>query len=104
LEIGAFDSAQLSVYLVFFHSARAVLFRDGIREKSHYCIEIYLDFAYHKKGFLEEDWILLFNMIRSARHQHQYSFHAKPSKEELKETIKSARDFMNRMSGLLEDD
>lgn len=30
-------------YMVFFHSARAGLFRDGIREKSHYCIEIYPD-------------------------------------------------------------
>lgn len=55
LESGALDSANLSVYLVFFHSARAVLFRDGIREKSHYCLGIYLDLAYHKKGLLKKN-------------------------------------------------
>lgn len=103
LESGAFDSAQLSVYLVFFHSARAVLFRDGIREKSHYCLGIYLDIAYHQKGLLEKKWILLFNRMRSTRHKHQYSFHAKPSEEELNENIKSARDFIDRISRLLED-
>lgn len=36
LESRAYNSAQLSVYLIFFHAARAVLFRDGVREKSHY--------------------------------------------------------------------
>lgn len=103
LESGAYNSAQLSVYLVFFHSARAVLFRDGIREKSHYCLGIYLDLAYHKKGLLEEEYILLFNRMRTARHQQQYSFHTKPTMEELIETIKSARDFKGKISSLLED-
>lgn len=103
LESGAYNSAQLSVYLVFFHSARAVLFRDGIREKSHYCLGIYLDLAYHKKSLLEEEYILLFNRMRTARHQQQYSFHTKPTMEELIETIKSVRDFKGRISRLLED-
>lgn len=103
LESGAFDSAQLSVYLVFFHSARAVLFRDGIREKSHYCLGIYLDLAYNKKGLLEKNWIHLFNRMRSTRHQHQYSFHVKPSREELAENIKSAREFRDRILKLLKD-
>ena len=38
LEAGALRSAVSSAYLAVFHSARAVLFRDGVREKSHYCI------------------------------------------------------------------
>lgn len=43
LENNTCKSAQISTYLAFFHSPRAALFRDGIREKSHYCIGVYLE-------------------------------------------------------------
>ncbi|MDD4446734.1 MAG: HEPN domain-containing protein [Methanothrix sp.] len=51
-------SAISSAYLAVFHSARAVLFRDGVREKSHYCIGLYLQ-RYVEDGTLEEDWPML---------------------------------------------
>ncbi len=41
--IGAFRSAHIAAYMGYFHAARALLYRDGIREKSHYCIGIYLE-------------------------------------------------------------
>ena len=66
-------SAISSAYLAVFHSARAVLFRDGVREKSHYCIGLYLQ-KYVEEGTLEEEWPMLFDRIRSVRHADQYSF------------------------------
>ena len=36
---GVFRSALLAAYNAYFHAARAILFRDGLREKSHSCIE-----------------------------------------------------------------
>lgn len=102
LESGAYNSAQLSIYLVIFHAARAVLFRDGVREKSHYCISIYLE-KYYRKGFLEENWILLFDRMRSKRHMQQYSFQTEPSEEEIKSGIKSANSFNKRIKKLLKD-
>jgi uncharacterized protein (UPF0332 family) len=66
LEIEAVRSALMAVYMGYFHAARAVLFRDGIREKSHYCIGIYLE-TYVEKGLLEEEWIALFDHIRGLR-------------------------------------
>ncbi|WP_052300913.1 HEPN domain-containing protein [Methanoplanus limicola] len=41
LSAGAKRMAISGAYMGWFHSSRAVLFRDGIREKSHYCIELY---------------------------------------------------------------
>ena len=38
-----YQSSVLSSYLAMFHSARAILFRDGYREKSHYCVARYLE-------------------------------------------------------------
>jgi uncharacterized protein (UPF0332 family) len=52
----AYKSAISSLYLAIFHSARAVLFRDGVREKSHYCVGVYLE-KYVDEGVLEEDWV-----------------------------------------------
>lgn len=102
LENEAYRSAQISTYIALFHSVRAILFRDGIREKSHYCIGIYLE-KYVNNGNLEEEYVMLFDRMRSARNTDQYSFQIAPSPEEVKSGIKSADDFINRMDQLLNE-
>lgn len=97
----AYKSAISSLYLAIFHSARAVLFRDGVREKSHYCVGVYLE-KYVDEGVLEEDWVLIFDRIRSIRHTDQYSFQTHPSKEEVDSGIDIAGKFVDRMEKLLE--
>jgi uncharacterized protein (UPF0332 family) len=62
-EIDALRSALIAVYMGYFYAARALLYRDGIREKSHYCIGVYLE-SYHKKGLLEDEWVLQFDHLR----------------------------------------
>jgi len=42
LKNGILRAATSSRYGAIFQGARAVLFRDGIREKSHFCLELYL--------------------------------------------------------------
>jgi len=55
LNSDAFDSSVLASYMVFFHSARAILFFDGFREKSHFCVARYLEELYVKTGKLETE-------------------------------------------------
>ena len=98
----ALRSALSSAYLAVFHSARAVLFRDGVREKSHYCIGLYLQ-RYVEEGSLEEDWPMLFDRIRSVRHADQYSFMASPTDEEVQAGIDLAERFIERMERLIEE-
>ncbi len=86
LEAKALRSALSSAYLAVFHSARAVLFRDGVREKSHFCIGLYLQ-KYVEEGTLEEEWPMLFDRIRSVRHADQYSYMALPTHEEVRAGI-----------------
>jgi len=100
LEIGAVRSALMAVYMGYFHAARAVLFRDGIREKSHYCIGIYLE-TYVEKGRLEEKWIALFDHIRGLRQADQYSLDARPSGQEAAAAIEGAGRFIDRIEELL---
>ena len=99
---GAFKSAISSLYLALFHSAREVLFRDGVREKSHYCIGIYLG-KYVEQRVLEKDWVLIFDRIRSLRHTDQYSLRIHPTKEEVESGIGIAGDFIDRMEKLLNE-
>ena len=98
----ALRSALSSAYLAVFHSARAVLFRDGVREKSHYCIGLYLQ-RYVEEGSLEENWPMLFDRIRSMRHADQYSFMARPTGEEVQAGIDLAERFIERMERLLQE-
>lgn len=60
LKSGAFNSSALASYLAMFHSARAILFVDGYREKSHACIARYLEEKYVRPGKLEKKWVKLF--------------------------------------------
>ena len=101
LEAEAYRSALSSAYLAVFHSARAILFRDGVREKSHYCIGLYLQ-KYADEGALEDEWPMLFDRIRSVRHADQYSFQARPTEEEVRAGLDLAERFINRMERLLE--
>ena len=102
LEAEAYRSALSSAYMAVFHSARAVLFRDGVREKSHYCIGLYLQ-RYVEDGTLEENWPMLFDRIRSVRHADQYSFMALPTVEEVQAGIDLAERFIERMERLLRE-
>ena len=45
VKLGVFEFAIIESYMSMFHASRAILYKDGIQEKSHFAIYIYL----HKK-------------------------------------------------------
>jgi uncharacterized protein (UPF0332 family) len=99
-ESGSLRSAYSSAYMCYFHSARAILFKDGYREKSHYCIGVYLDHLFSINR-LEIQWVLAFDNVRNSRHNEQYNFSGPPSKEEVRAVIRDASAFMERMRLLI---
>ena len=96
----AFDSSVLASYMVMFHSARAILFHDGYREKSHACVARYLEEKYFKTGKLEKKWIELLDHNREVRHIDQYDLSFFSTDEEAKNAIESSIKFFNRMKSL----
>ena len=100
LDADALRSGLIAVYMGYFHAARALLYRDGIREKSHYCIGIYLE-SYQKKGLLEDKWVLQFDHMRGLRQNDQYSFDARPTTAEVRQALLDAEHFINRMEQLI---
>ncbi len=100
LGVEAFDSCVTSSYMAMFHAARAILFRDGFREKSHYCLARYLD-LYVERGALEQKWVDLLDRIRDLRHAGQYDFMHASTEEEAKSILKVAHAFVDRLDLLL---
>lgn len=103
LAAGAINSSLLCSYLSMFHSARAILFHDGYREKSHYCVARYLEENYVKKGLLEAKWVELLDHHRDLRHMSQYSVESFATGEEAENALETAKEFLERMKKLLEE-
>ncbi len=99
---GAYRSSVISSYMSMFHAARAILFCDGYREKSHFCIARFLEEKYAKVKLLEQTWIDLLDYYRELRHNDQYSLNFLVTKEEAKGALDNAAKFIERMGALLE--
>ncbi|MBN2518246.1 MAG: HEPN domain-containing protein [Candidatus Altiarchaeota archaeon] len=102
MDARAYNSCILSSYAAMFHSARAILFLDGFREKSHACIARYLEAKYVKKGLLEKGWVDLLDRYRDLRHDGQYGIIRTINEKDAEDALDTATDFVKRMGKLLD--
>ena len=96
----AYGSSVISSYLAMFHSSRAILMRDGFREKSHYCIARYLEEKYVRKGHLEKKWVDLLDHCRELRHESQYDVSFFATVSDAESALATAGKFVERMKVL----
>lgn len=85
-----FDSCLVASYVAMFHSARAILIKDGFREKSHYCIVRYLEEKYSKIGKLDIKIVDLLDRYRELRHEDVYGIDFEATEKDAKEAIQNA--------------
>ncbi len=88
---GIYSTCLLAAYEAIFHAARAILLKDGYRERSHYCIARYIDETYVKKGFLNVDIINTIDSYRELRHNTAYGLEFFASESDAKRAIKDAK-------------
>lgn len=92
LEKAGFGQAALvTVYASMFHAGRALLYRDGVQEKSHFCLIVYLREKYGRTGELDNGLITVMDALREERHDVMYGvekIRVKPGQVEL--AIKTA--------------
>lgn len=103
LSNGLYKSSVLTAYLGMFHSARAILYLDGFREKSHFAIARYLETAYVSEDKLEKEWVELLDYCRELRHNDQYRTSFFVSAEEAQDYVKKAESFVKRIEKLMEE-
>ncbi len=94
-EHGFYEQVILYSYTAMFQGARALLFKDGIFEKSHYCVVEYLKHNYLKSCKLDQSHIYWLDTYRIERHETLYGLEKIDIKEnDARDAIKTARDFL----------
>ncbi len=96
--VGSDMSAFLTSYSCMFHCARAILFRDGIQEKSHKALCDYLKEKYRDLGI---EYINSFDSYRELRHAVAYGIDTVTSKEDAKNAINFAAIFLKNVKDYL---
>jgi len=101
--VESFRTSVMASYMAMFHAARSILFIDGLREKSHYCIARYIEDKYVRKGRLESKWIEILDHQRETRHNSQYDTGFSASLDDAEDALETAKSFVNRMQILLKE-
>lgn len=94
-----FDSAIILGYTAMFHAARGLLYKDGIREKSHFCLVLYLRERYAAK--IPVHLINSMDNFRIERHEILYGLEFAPTGEDVEILLKDAKEFIETVEKLL---
>ncbi len=92
----------IALYNAFFHAARALLFKDGIKERSHYCLARYIESEYVSKGKLSKKFIFALDTLRDLRHASQYSLNALVIDENLDDFLGLCIEFIDKVKKIVE--
>ncbi|MBS3143854.1 HEPN domain-containing protein [Candidatus Woesearchaeota archaeon] len=95
LKLKIFEYAILESYMAMFHASRALLYKDGIQEKSHFAVFIYLKEKYKNKIPLHI--LNLLNIHRTERHEAMYGLEYKPTEEDALTAIEDANAFVREI-------
>lgn len=99
---GIYESALINAYTCMFHCARALLYKDGYKERSHYAVWVYLNEKY--SGKLERKYLGEFEGLRVARHGLMYGLEEEDGEEcaqKAKEAIETAQGFMDAVERII---
>lgn len=95
LKMNFFKFAILEAYMAMFHSCRALLYKDGVQEKSHYAMYIYLKEKYSNK--IPLNVINLLNIHRTERHEAMYGLEYEPNKDDAVTALDDAKLFVKEI-------
>lgn len=93
LSIHRYRVVAILSYTAMFHAARAILFRDGIKERSHECIPVYLKEKYPELETLAN----ILDSYRRFRHDAIYGLDFVMDEEEAQAALDSAKEFLEKI-------
>ncbi|MBI4449258.1 HEPN domain-containing protein [Candidatus Woesearchaeota archaeon] len=100
LAAGFSEEAVLYAYTAMFHAGRALLYRDGVKENSHYGLFVYLKERYGT--LLEARFMSELDALRQERHELMYGLESrKYSALEVQDVLKVANDFCRAIQDLI---
>ncbi len=96
IKIGKERMATIALYNAFFHTARALLFKEGIKERSHFCVARYLEEKFVHEKLLDVKFLNYLDTLRDARHETQYSLNITEIEIDLGAALGICREFMKQ--------
>jgi len=100
MSIHRYRVVAISSYSSMFHAARAILFRDGIKERSHECIPVYLKEKYPELEILSN----ILDSYRRFRHDAIYGLDFAIDEKEAKAALDSAKEILEKIKFFIDDD
>lgn len=97
---GRYKWSTIQGYYAMFHAARAMLYSQGYREKSHYCLSVALRALFVDKGKLDIEFVEAFNNAMMLRENADYR--TRFSKSGAKLVLEKAEEFLNEAQEILE--
>ncbi len=91
----------IALYNAFFHAARSLLFKDGIKERSHFCVARYLEEKYANQKTIGKKFLNNLDLLRDMRHNAQYSLGEFLPEGNLKEMAGVCKEFISVVKKLL---
>lgn len=102
LESEFFMESRLLSYTGMFQAARALMFQDGVFERSHACVVEYLKVNYTKKHKLDINYVNWLDSMRVERHETLYGLELiDVSKEEAEDALSKGLKFLEKVTDLL---
>lgn len=96
------EMALIALYNAVFHSGRALLYNEGFREKSHYCLQKFLEESFVSKGMLSGNDTGLFDALRELRQEVQYDTVRVEITQDLNELFDSSEQFIQKSKRIIE--
>jgi len=91
--------ATITAYYALFHSARALLYLKGYREKSHYCLRVAIEKLYVQERTLEPEFTECFEEAMGLREAADYQ--SIFSKDGALRAIRRARRFLEKTEEII---
>jgi len=91
------DIAIVLCYTAMFHAARSILFRDGIKERSHVCMVLYLRHKYPDLG----KYVNTLDSYRRSRHTTLYGLDIIVKETDANIALELGKDFISKMKSLI---
>lgn len=91
--------ATINGYYSLFHSARALLYSKGFRERSHYCLKVAIEHLFVKEKMIDFEFIEYFDEALGLRESADYQ--SVFSKEGAEGSIKNAKSFLKKAREVL---
>ena len=93
------DASLIYAYTSMFHSARALLYKDGIQEKSHVCVVLYLKEKYANS--IPYYLIQSLDYFRKERHEALYGLDFEIKEKDVALALKDAEEFIEIVERLV---